>query len=691
MNKIIGLCKKKWITLIKMTTIGFPKVKHTLIPKYKNIPINKPTPTNTFFTNLFVGNGNLPINQLPYLIETTNSSIKIGYNKTVQLEKSIITPIGSTFSFQFGDIEWEKNITGWGPCHVDIEWKNKTSTVKCSIVRGTPYITLELTDVNLNVRSVPGILSVSDAINGRYNIKLNNGREWVIYYYYNNNGIGPKPAYSSSNLGFGKVSGTIRIALISNNIDLLDKYAPYITTKCNISYNDAENKLSYTWSGKLVPNVPGSSNTLQSLILTLPHHRNYISNKDFHTSSIYETIKGNMIPIVGDKWDLQIPISGVGWYNKNGIPEDKKESIISELQKDRTANTSNQDTYGYGKQLSRMGRIVLIAQELGQQDIESEVRIRMKKSVEPWMNGTFSDKFVYDETHSGINTILSINNMGANYGFGKYNDHHFHLGYFLYAIAIIAKNDRGWFNTYSAKIMNFVNDIASNDKSETLFPYTRCKDWFTWHSWASGLDGFGDSKNQESTSEAVNCYYAVKLLGMAIGDKSLENWGELLMSMEVISCQKYWHIIDNTIYPAPFSNYRTIGVLWSTKVDYLTFFGDNQEYIHGIQMLPFTPASEFLLDKKWVELASPVYWKNGDKIDDAWKGFLIMTDAIIKPEESWNKINALTKYDNGNSKSNTLYFVASQFKSVIPPTTKDIKITISAPADIRDRIEIVFV
>jgi endo-1,3(4)-beta-glucanase len=34
-----------------------------------------------------------------------------------------------------------------------------------------------------------------------------------------------------------------------------------------------------------------------------------------------------------------------------------------------------------------------------------------------------------------------------------------------------------------------------------------------------------------------------------------------------------------------------VGVLWSTKVDHTPFFGDNTEYIYGIQMLPFTPAT----------------------------------------------------------------------------------------------------
>ena len=35
-------------------------------------------------------------------------------------------------------------------------------------------------------------------------------------------------------------------------------------------------------------------------------------------------------------------------------------------------------------------------------------------------------------------------NFGVDYGFPYYNDHHFHLGYFLYAAAYYVKHHRSW-------------------------------------------------------------------------------------------------------------------------------------------------------------------------------------------------------------------------------------------------------
>ena len=42
------------------------------------------------------------------------------------------------------------------------------------------------------------------------------------------------------------------------------------------------------------------------------------------------------------------------------------------------------------------------------------------------------------------------------------------------------------------------------------------------------------------------------------------------------------------------------------QVDYGTWFGGNVEFIHCIQMLPFTPITEELLREEWVQEEYPV-------------------------------------------------------------------------------------
>jgi endo-1,3(4)-beta-glucanase len=49
------------------------------------------------------------------------------------------------------------------------------------------------------------------------------------------------------------------------------------------------------------------------------------------------------------------------------------------------------------------------------------------------------DYLLYDTTHGGIITKDGLEDFGADFGNGIYNDHHFHYGYHIYAAATIGK------------------------------------------------------------------------------------------------------------------------------------------------------------------------------------------------------------------------------------------------------------
>lgn len=54
-----------------------------------------------------------------------------------------------------------------------------------------------------------------------------------------------------------------------------------------------------------------------------------------------------------------------------------------------------------------------------------------------------------------------------------------------------------------------------------------------------------DGKSQESVSESINAYYAVYLLGVAIGDHDMKDWGRVLLAMEVRGARKYWQMPED--------------------------------------------------------------------------------------------------------------------------------------------------
>ncbi|MEW6280714.1 MAG: glycosyl hydrolase, partial [Candidatus Eremiobacterota bacterium] len=131
------------------------------------------------------------------------------------------------------------------------------------------------------------------------------------------------------------------------------------------------------------------------------------------------------------------------------------------------------------------------------------------------------------------------------------------------------------------------------------------------------------------------------------------------------SAHRYWQILPGSpIYESPFADTRVVGVLWSTKVDYATFFGPNVEFIHGIQMLPFTPASELLLRPEWIAVEYPVLstalTRPTPPLEEGWRGFVFMAHAVIDPAAAWAEVRSLTSYDDGNTETNTLYWVATR-------------------------------
>lgn len=55
-------------------------------------------------------------------------------------------------------------------------------------------------------------------------------------------------------------------------------------------------------------------------------------------------------------------------------------------------------------------------------------------------------KFNYDTVWGGLFLRATDGDLdfGVDYGFPYYNDHHFHLGYFLYALAYYVQHHQNW-------------------------------------------------------------------------------------------------------------------------------------------------------------------------------------------------------------------------------------------------------
>jgi len=171
------------------------------------------------------------------------------------------------------------------------------------------------------------------------------------------------------------------------------------------------------------------------------------------------------------------------------------------------------------------------------------------------------------------------------------------------------------------------------------------------------VEFFSGSRNQESTSEAVNAYYGTYLYGLAIGDSHIENVGRILLATEIRGAQKYWQIkSDGQIYQDPFKENKVVGILWEDGGNYGTFFSADPQCIHLIQMLPFSPISEALLPVDWIQEQFPFLEKTRTP---GWEDLLACNQAIIDPASAWTNAFNVT-FGAGTTLPDTLYFIATR-------------------------------
>jgi len=387
----------------------------------------------------------------------------------------------------------------------------------------------------------------------------------------------------------------------------------------------------------------------------------------------YKSIDGDLVGVVGSRWALRTHPVSITWHSIRGIREESCAEIVSALCKDVQAldssSISTTSSYFYGKLIARAARMALIAEEVGYLDAIPLVRKFLKDAIEPWLDGSFNENgFLHDRKWGGIVTKQGTLDSGADFGFGVYNDHHYHLGYFLYAIAVLAKIDPAWGRKYRPQAYSLMADFMNLGKhGNSNYTRLRCFDLYTLHSWAGGLTEFADGRNQESTSEAVNAYYSAALMGLAYGDTHLVATGSTLAGMEMLAAQTWWHVREGEgIYEDVFSkNNKAVGVLWANKRDSGLWFAppDWRECRLGIQVLPLSPITEVLFPdmgfvRGLVNWAMPALGRVG--VAEGWKGFVYALEGMYDRDSALDKIRNLKGFDDGNSLSNLLWWIHSR-------------------------------
>lgn len=372
------------------------------------------------------------------------------------------------------------------------------------------------------------------------------------------------------------------------------------------------------------------------------------------TNFEYVSVRGTMKVAAGIGFATSVPIQGVlPMLPADGLSD--RARMLGYLQDEaKKESPAFRDTYYEGKHLGSLATLAGIAEAIGPTELESKFVDELKLRLENWFTaseGEASPLFYYDAKWSTL--------IGSKPSFGsdeQLNDHHFHYGYFIRAAAEVARRDRAWADAWGPMVELLIRDIASSATNEKMFPRLRCFDIYAGHSWASGNAKFADGNNQESSSESMNAWYGMMLWGQATDNTRVRDTGIFLFNTERVAVEEYWFDVSGENFPPDFPNVA-LGMVWGGKGAFATWFSGEIDCIHGINWLPFTPASIYM--GRFPDYVKTNHddivkrRKSGRDYNEGWGDLVAMFGALQNPTALKQHMDANRdcKVEGGNTRA----------------------------------------
>ncbi|KAJ2559887.1 hypothetical protein EV175_000121 [Coemansia sp. RSA 1933] len=650
------------------------KVKRELIDAQL---LSRAVPTNAWWENLIVESGDQPVLVAPYMVKCLAGALVVCAPTPLEEERFVASVWHDDWTVHIPGCQ-HRRVAAFDALSVSVDYvealeaSRKMAAATVPLVKGAVFATIIFNRPTvLDLTTVHAVLQVDCTSYGPGTavVELNSGATWLICY--SSDGV-LRQSDGNRIESAMPVQGPVRLALLPRDSNRHEAISALLSASHAVpvggsvdvqaSDNEAVFELSWTIVGHGDP-----------LICTLPHHRQNMTDDGIQRITAlapFWSSKGPMHAVQGRSWRLVERIERLGFSGSTPLTNAANVDRLRELAAADAASlpddpsTLPPDPYFFGKALARAARIALIADEVDdhgscQRAVECAIAW-----VEPWICGTNSNILVYDTEWRGIVTRAGLSDPGADFGQGRYNDHHFHYGYFVYAAAVLARLRPQWLDQRRRAFFDLLaRDYCSPTAVDPAFPFMRHFDLYDGHSWAAGLFAFADARNQESTSEAINAYYAAYLYALSTDRPQLACFMRAVLQLEARASRTYWHLGDlESLYPAVYARDKAVvGILWSTKADYATFFGANPEYIYGIQFLPYTPATALLLKRSWIERIWSLYLDavSRNSQSNEWREIIDLALAVVDKKAAFDRTAAVTAHDDGNSASNAYYWIAT--------------------------------
>lgn len=372
----------------------------------------------------------------------------------------------------------------------------------------------------------------------------------------------------------------------------------------------------------------------------------------------YQTVLGDVSLVTGTEVTTSVPVQEpVTELDLSGLDAQERAEVEGLLEDDVEALTFEApDSYHGGKELQRAANLLVLADQLGRDDLADAVREPLTEQLDLWFDpagctGRGDRCFVYDETLGGLV------GQTAAYGSDEFNDHHFHYGHILYAAGVVAADDAELAERWAPVADLVARDYGAPQASQQ-FPQNRTFDHWRGHSWASGTGPFADGNNQESSSEAVNGYAGLALWAQASGDDELTEHASWLLSQETASALNYW--IDPEVDEA--FGQPVVSLNWQGKRDFTTFFSAEPSAVVGIQLIPMNPTQVDYLSSRPEAVEALAEAVPSLTPEAPLADYVMMAAALVDPERAAEALDGygVGQVDGGTSLSYATALVLSR-------------------------------
>ena len=367
---------------------------------------------------------------------------------------------------------------------------------------------------------------------------------------------------------------------------------PPVDTRISWTYDPVSATVRTKWDLTL---DGGGKSMLQGW---LPHHYREGKSDTVYDGPVYSTPRGKMRCASGTSFQFAFRFAGIvpalpSPADGSGFDKERMTGYLTDFTEKWKYGG---DTYWGGKDLLRAGQCLNIATATGKTAIADSLREKLHSALADWFTYTPGEPEHYFARYSRWKALIGFND---SYGSFQFTDNHFHYGYFTMASALLALQDPGFLTEFGPMATLVAKQYANWDREDREFPFLRTFDIWEGHSNAGGYGG-GNGNNQESSSEAMQSWAGLFLLGSALDNKGMRDAGAMGFAMERAATMQYWFNYsawkdgpEASNWP-PAYKHSVGGIVFSAGQAFATYFSGDPGWIYGIQWLPVSTALDYL-------------------------------------------------------------------------------------------------